>query len=435
MTIKELYKLFIQFDTVVTDTRAIVPNSLFFALKGDSFNGNLFAKEALNKGAKYAIVDENIDSLDSRLILVNNVLETLQNLANYHRRQLNIPVIGITGTNGKTTTKELIFTTLLQKYNAIATEGNLNNHIGVPLTLLKIKKQHEIAIVEMGANHLGEIAELCKIAEPNYGIITNVGKAHLEGFLSFENIIDTKLDLYRFVESVKGINFILKENSEFNDFIEKPNFINYSYKDSTANNYGKGEINDSFLKFTLEKIDDVNINKISINTKIVGLYNQSNLLAAITIGNYFKVPLDKIKLALENYTPSNNRSQLIETTRNKLILDAYNANPTSVKNALENFKEIGHPKKKIILADMLELGNFSSEEHQKITEQVIDTNIEAILIGPEFSKTKLKNKKIIKKYALAQELIDSGSLNNIKDSLILIKGSRGMKLEKLTKYL
>jgi len=435
MKINDLYKLFLECSTIVTDSRKIEPNSIYFSLKGESFNGNNFAKEALEKGAKYAIIDEKTDSSDKRLVLVNNVLDTLQQLANHHRLQFDIPIIGITGTNGKTTTKELVYTTLSTKYNTLATKGNLNNHIGVPLTLLELNAKHEIAIIEMGANHVGEILELCKIAEPNYGIVTNVGKAHLEGFGSFERIIETKKSLYDYVNTKKGINFALTENTLLNTNLESNNTIYYSCSDSNTNNFGKGEINNSYLNVSIEKLDgQITPNNI-INTQIVGLYNQYNILAAITIGNYFKIPLNQIKIALENYSPTNNRSELKKTKRNQLILDAYNANPTSVTNALENFIEMKHSNKIIILGDMLELGNYSENEHQKIVNLLIKYNLKTIIIGLEFLKTDTKGATHINKYSKTKELINSNTIQEFSDSLILIKGSRGMQLEELSKYL
>lgn len=435
MKIAELYKLFLSSPIIVTDTRRIVPNSIFFALKGDNFNGNKFAEEAISAGTSYAVIDEDIDSNNPQLIKVENVLLKLQELANYHRKQLSIPIIGITGTNGKTTTKELLLITLAQKYNVIATEGNLNNHIGVPLTLLKITKQHEIAIIEMGANHLGEIAELCQIAEPNYGIVTNVGKAHLEGFGSFENIISTKSELYRYVSSVKGTNFLLIENKEITSLLKDYNFIEYSCNNSKTLNYGTGTVSNSYLEFTLYKLQSSNITETTIETKMVGLYNQTNILAAITISNHFGVSLKQIKFALESYTPNNNRSQLEKTKKNQLILDAYNANPTSVINALENINQIQSPNKLIILGDMLELGSFSIEEHQSVVEQLLSYKIETVLIGKEFQKTNCKEANHITKFKSIQDFIESDKIKNIKGSLILIKGSRGMKLEQLVQYL
>ena len=435
MDIKKIYDVFLQTSEIVTDTRKILPNSLFFALKGANFNGNAFAIDALKKGAKYAIIDEDIKTDNPNLIFVSDVLTTLQELANYHRKQLKIPIIGITGTNGKTTTKELLLTTLSQKYKTIATEGNLNNHIGVPLTLLKIKEYHEIAIIEMGANHLGEIADLCQIAEPNYGLVTNVGKAHLEGFGSLENIIKTKSALYEYVASTGGINFILNENTDLLSLLQDYNFIKYSCENISISNYGTGTVEHSFLTFHLKQLQSYDIEETHIKTQMVGLYNQFNILASITIAHHFGVSVDKIKKALEDYTPNNNRSQLKLTFRNKLILDAYNANPTSVQNAIENLIEIKYTQKLIILADMLELGEYSLQEHQGIVNLLMHTEINTILIGTEFSKTNILDSKYITQYNTVQDFIDSNIPQQVNDTLILIKGSRGMKLEILEPYL
>ena len=427
MNIADIYSLYQQYPIVVTDTRDIIDNSIFFALKGESFNGNLFAIEAIKKGAQYAIIDEDVDTYNPSLIKVDNVLETLQNLARHHRDHFDIPVIGITGTNGKTTSKELILAILTQEYNVIATTGNFNNHIGVPLTLLRIAKEHEIAIIEMGANHAGEIKELCQIADPNYGIVTNVGLAHLEGFGSYNNIINTKIDLYKHVNENNGINFSLSENSDIHEkFNPNFKFINYSCKRPESDNYGFGKVIDSTLQFNLEKLSSNTIEPLHIQTNLVGLYNESNIMAAITIGNYFKIPLEKIKSSLEEFIPDNNRSQLIKTSENELILDAYNANPTSVLHAIDNIAEIKHSKKIIILGDMFELGQYANAKHQEIVNILISLNkINSILIGKDYKATNINNAGHIQQYESINDFINSKEIESLKNSLILIKGSRG----------
>lgn len=436
MNISLLYQLFSSSPNVVTDSRKVVPNSIYFALKGANFNGNDFAQKALVSGASYAIVDEEIALDDPKIIKVDSVLKVLQNLANFHRKQFNIPVIGITGTNGKTTTKELLNAILSQKFNVLATEGNFNNHIGVPLTLLKIRNKHDIAIVEMGANHPGEIAELCKISEPNFGLVTNVGMAHLEGFDSFENIVSTKSDLYRFVESARGTNFILKENVEILNLLNEYKFIEYSCSDSTVENFGEAILKETFVDFSIKKLNSTDLTMSPIHTKMAGLYNQTNIMAAITIGNYFGLSLEEIKSGLESYSPNNNRSQIKNTERNQLLLDAYNANPTSVSIALENIFQIKADKKLIILGDMLELGDYSELKHQEIVDALmVDQSTKVILVGPCFYKTRNANHANLNKYQSLSDLINSAVLNQVKDALILLKGSRGMGLEKLVEYL
>jgi len=413
MTIENLHTLFLKHQLIDTDTRKIRRNSLFFALKGDNFNGNKFANEALNKGASYAIIDEAEYNGD-HTILVENVLNTLQQLANFHRKQLNIPIISLTGSNGKTTTKELINAVLSKKYKTSATTGNLNNHIGVPLTLLSMTSETEIGIVEMGANHLKEIQLLCKIAEPNFGYITNFGKAHLEGFGSVEGVVKAKSELYDFlrnngakafvnsddvkqVQQSKGIEIITFNNEKI-QFIEANPFVTVQFK------------------------------KTLIKSQLIGKYNYQNIAAAIAIGNYFNVEVNEMKDAIENYIPSNNRSQIIQKGTNKIILDAYNANPSSMQAALENFKQLEDSSKIVFLGDMFELGNESSLEHQKIAELATSFHFkEVYLIGKAFSTTNVKNAFIYVSF----EAFKTSKMNPILNATILIKGSRGMALERI----
>ena len=414
MKIASLYNLYRQHFLVDTDTRNIRENTLFFALKGDNFNGNSFAEEALKLGASFAIVDEKVYQTNENVILVNNVLETLQQLANYHRRQLKIPIIGLTGSNGKTTTKELTHAILSKKYNTRATKGNLNNHIGVPLTLLSMTDKTELGVVEMGANHQKEIAFLCTISEPNFGYITNFGKAHLEGFGGIEGVIKGKSELYTF----------LKENN-------KTAFVNPDDEIQVKKTQEINTIN--FKVDALEFLEADPFVKLSYNDKIiqsnlVGAYNYSNIAAAITIGNYLKVSDKDIKEALESYVPKNNRSQIIETKNNEIILDAYNANPSSMKVALENFESITTTTKVVILGDMFELGDDSLQEHQAIVDLTISLNFDSVyFVGENFNRIKT-GKHQFKTYENFEDYIKKNPLEN---KSILIKGSRGMRLERI----
>ena len=413
MKIQNIYTLYSKHFLVDTDTRKIRENSIYFALKGENFNGNKFAKEALNKGASYAIIDEK-KYISTNTILVNNVLETLQQLANYHRDQLAIPIIGLTGSNGKTTTKELINSVLVKKYKTTATIGNLNNHIGVPLTLLSMTPETEIGIVEMGANHHKEIDFLCSLAEPDYGYITNFGKAHLEGFGSVEGVIEAKSELYNYC----------KENN-------KTVFVNPSDKIQISKSKGINTIffDTDNLKFTeVNPFVKLSYKNNSIQSNLIGKYNFNNIAAAITIGSYFKVNDQLIKEAIEEYIPTNNRSQIIQKGRNKIILDAYNANPTSVKAALENFSLLTDKNKIVVLGDMFELGKDSEYEHQSISDLCEALKFETVLlVGESFHQAKTKNKT----FNSFKELKTYVEMNKISNSTILIKGSRGMALERL----
>lgn len=431
MEINKIHKHFLDSSGICTDTRKIKANSIFVSLKGSNFNGNKFALQALKDGAKYAIVDEKEFAINDNIILVKNCLQTLQELANYHRNQFKIPVIGITGSNGKTTSKELINIVLQKKYNTLATKGNLNNHIGVPLTLLEMNSNHEIAIIEMGANKPGDIKELAEIAEPNYGIITNIGKAHLEGFKNYEGVINTKTELFRFIQ--KNSDGVLFYNED--DEIIKDNLPN----EISSASYGKK--NESSIKGELIKLSPYvemkweKENYISpiLKNQMIGEYNFYNYLAAICIGNYFNVSEDLINQAVEEYTPTNNRSQIKKTDKNTLILDCYNANPTSMKSAIDSFRMNQAIDKIAIIGDMLELGNESKTEHQKIIELLNEYKINYITVGPifetiEHSKPKFKN---------TIDLIENIKFKNIEimNSLVLLKGSRGIGLEKLEEVL
>ncbi|WP_299061939.1 UDP-N-acetylmuramoyl-tripeptide--D-alanyl-D-alanine ligase [uncultured Polaribacter sp.] len=411
--INEIYKLYSKHYLVDTDTRNIRKNSLFFALKGDNFNGNKFAEKALELGASYAIVDEKAYKTNDHILLVDNVLETLQKLANYHRKTLKAPIIGLTGSNGKTTTKELINIVLSKKYKTTATKGNLNNHIGVPLTLLSMTPKTEIGIVEMGANHQKEIALLSTICEPDFGYITNFGKAHLEGFGGIEGVIKGKSELYTFLEKNNKIAFI---NPKDKIQVDKTRNIKRVTFDDTLSFL---EVN-PFVKILFKTNE--------IQSNLIGKYNYTNIAIACTIGNYFKINETNIKNAIESYISDNNRSQIIEKRSNKILLDAYNANPSSMKAALENFEAIDEKSKTVILGDMFELGKESKEEHQKIVDLVNSLGFErSYFVGENFYKTNTKN-KLFKTF---DDLLKYIKDNPLKHQSILIKGSRGMRLERL----
>ena len=427
MRIEELYQCFLQCDGITTDTRKITPNSFFFALKGDNFNANEFAQEALNKGALFAVIDEKKYLTDeNKIFLVNNVLQTLQELANYHRNQLGLPVIALTGSNGKTTTKELINVVLSKKYKTIATIGNLNNHIGVPLTLLSIKEDTDIAIVEMGANHQKEIELLCAIAEPDFGYITNFGKAHLEGFGGIEGVIKGKSEMY---------DYLIQNHKTI--FINADDPIQLT-KTATANRYSfstniENKPNVYISNCSANPLVTINYNNTSINSHLIGIYNANNINAAITIGKYFNVTDSEIKDAIENYIPNNNRSQLIEKNSNKIILDAYNANPSSMAAALTNFQQLDGSKI-AFLGDMFELGNESLDEHKKIIESIVNTrNIQFYFIGKDFYTSKIEQPHL--NYFESYEDFLNHKLDPITNKTILIKGSRGMALERILEKL
>lgn len=433
MYLTEIYNRFIQYPLISTDTRKELRNSLFFCLSGENFNGNQFAKQALENGAAYVVLDDkNYYIEDSRYILVENCLETLQSLAKHHRSHFNIPLIGITGSNGKTTTKELISEVLKKNYSIVSTEGNLNNHIGVPLTLLRINYQTDIAVVEMGANHADEIEFLCKIALPNYGIITNIGKAHLEGFGSLEVIKRTKLALYRAVKKQKGIVFVNFEDSLLRTEAVNLNTISYGFQKEFN---VAGQILSEFPFLEMNWGIKNNKEKFNIKSQIFGAFNFPNLMAAIAVGNYFGISGPTISKAIESYTPKNNRSQFVKGNTNELIMDAYNANPSSMNIAIQNFLKDKHPKKMVILGDMFELGDFALIEHELILKSLVNTDlIKVILIGPLFH-TFNKIYPNFYFYQSAQELINSLNSHIFKDMRILIKGSRGIKLEVLENYL
>ena len=432
MELSSLYQYYMKCGSVSTDSRHCTPGSLFFALHGASFDGNRFAAQALADGCSFAVID-NADYLvegDERYLLVDDTLKTLQDLARYHRRELRIPVIAITGTNGKTTTKELVAAVLSRGYNVLATEGNLNNHIGVPLTLLKISHENQIAVIEMGANHPGEIKELALIAEPDCGMITNVGKAHLEGFGSFEGVIQTKNELFDYLRTKEdAVAFVNYDNSLLCEMAHDLKCIYYGTNTSLSVS-GHTANSASLLTFVWRTAEKSEYHRVF--TRLIGDYNLYNALAAITIGTYFNVDDAEISKAIADYTPQNNRSQLTETSDNTLVVDAYNANPSSMMAALENFRDSRGGNKMVILGDMRELGKDSAVEHQKIVDflQKCDCG-QVILVGSEFSAT--KNDYL--NFADTAQLIDYLKANKPVGFTILIKGSNGIKLSTITEYL
>ncbi|TPN81399.1 UDP-N-acetylmuramoyl-tripeptide--D-alanyl-D-alanine ligase [Aquimarina algicola] len=421
MTIHQIHQLFLKSNGISTDTRKIEQNAIFFALKGENFDGNTYADRALELGAKYAVIDDKKHKTTDNHILVSNSLDTLQKLATYHRQYLDIPIIALTGSNGKTTTKELINCVLSSKFNTTATIGNLNNHIGVPLTLLSMSKDTQVGIVEMGANHQGEIELLCNITMPDYGFITNIGKAHLEGFGGLKGVLKGKTELYRHLKKNNKIVFL---NLEDKKLVE-------ASKDISTYTFSEFNTGNVCVKF-IEANPNVTIsfNDITIESNLIGAYNFSNIAAAITIGSYFDINKENIKKAIEGYTPKNNRSQIIQTAKHTIILDAYNANPSSMEAAIKNFEQLNASHKIVFLGDMFELGEEASVEHQKIASLINNTNTDNIyLIGSNFYKTSTTDIRI-KKFESYDDFKSQFYLNSEK-STILIKGSRGMKLERI----
>jgi len=430
MKIEQLYQIFLKSKSVTTNSRIVESNAIFFALKGENFNGNVYAKNALENGCSYSIVDDPEYVQSDKYILVNDVLKTLQLLGNYHRRQLNIPIIAITGTNGKTTTKELVANVLSKKYNVSYTKGNLNNHIGVPLTLLSMSKNTEIGIVEMGANHMNEIKDLCEIAEPNFGVITNIGKAHLEGFGSFDNIIKTKKELYEYIKTKNGKVFFNSNNSILLDIVKKLSLNSIAFGNSESRVYAEIIPSELFLSFNIN-IGDF---KTIVKTQLIGNYNIENVLAAASIGYYNGINPELIVSAIEEYVPQNNRSQFSETTKNKLFLDAYNANPTSVEASVKNFVSLDIKNKCIVLGDMLELGKESKSEHKKILELLNNYSFDKIILVGKIYKS-LDVKIHILQFENVDDLRIWIKTNNLNNFNILIKGSRGIQLEKIVELL
>lgn len=423
--IEQIYKLYSQKYRVTTDSRKIDDGSVFFALKGEHFDGNDFAYQVANDNIAACVVADRKDlPYHERLFIVDDSLTALQQLAKMHRERCGIPVIAITGTNGKTTTKELIAAVLSKKYNIIYTQGNFNNHLGLPLTLLQIRPETEIAVVEMGANHPGEIAQLCSIAQPDFGIITNIGKAHIEGFGSFEGVVKTKNELYQYLkakdESQKTKVFVNGNNDLLMQLSEGMDRVVYEAKDERL----KAKDRSPFL--------EVEWNGKNIKTKLVGEYNYENVMAAITIGRHFKVEDELIIEALESYCPTNNRSQYIKTDKNEIVMDAYNANPTSMSHSIKNFRNISGDEHLLILGDMRELGHESAEEHHKIIMLLKELDFKNVmLVGEEFKKVN----DSYDSYTDIDELVEHIKENDISGCKILVKGSRGVRLEKVINLL
>ena len=422
MSIEEIYKIYLQFPSVQTDSRNLQKDDLFFALKGPNFNANDFAKQALELDAAYVVVDELLPFQDARIIQVNDVLQTLQDLAKHHRNQFTIPFIAITGSNGKTTTKELLHEVLSTTYKTYTTEGNLNNHIGIPLTILKIKKDAEIAVIEMGANHLHEIEGYCKYAQPTHGLITNIGKAHLEGFGGVEGVKKGKGELFDYLNQHDKLAFVNADDTAVADLGAKlKNTI--SYGNLSHDLSGKIIANTPFIEVEIHGAET-----FTISTQLVGNYNLPNILAAVCVGQYFSIENEKIKYAIENYMPTNSRSQLLKIDSNTIILDAYNANPSSMKVAIENFAAIKSEHKILMLGDMKELGLESLQEHQSIISLIQQFKWDkVVLVGENFASIQhpfisFKNVMEAKDWFIKQDF---------KNSHILIKGSRSIKMEKV----
>lgn len=423
--IEELYQLFLQANSITTDSRNIKSGQIFFALKGEHFDGNIFAQKALEQGAAYVVIDNPQYQINDKCMLTDNVLHTLQQLAHYHLKQINPKtIIAITGSNGKTTTKELVQSVLATTFRTHYTKGNLNNHIGIPLTLLEMQAGTEIAIIEMGANHQKEIEGYCKYVHPTHGIITNCGKAHLEGFEGIEGIQKGKGELYDYLQQHGGLVFVNGDDAILLKMLSDRNMHNFiSYGNRTDNNFqSKILLENPFLKIRFEDIE--------IHSNLFGSYNYSNIMCAIAVGKYFEVSNAQIKYAIENYKPTNARSQVIEKNGYQLILDAYNANPTSMQHALESFAKSTAKHKVVLLGDMFELGEYAAQEHQKIVDLAIQLKFDTIvLVGNEFNKTIAPNTVI--KFHTSTETQQWFQQQNFSDTEILLKGSRSMKMEKV----
>jgi UDP-N-acetylmuramoyl-tripeptide--D-alanyl-D-alanine ligase len=430
MNVASLYQLYTQYPIICTDTRAIKPNSIFFALKGPNFNANEYATEALQKGAAYAVIDQPTYAKNEKYIVVPDALNALQQLALLHRQTLNIPVIAIVGSNGKTTTKELITCVLKQHYNVHATPGNFNNHIGLPLTLLQLNKAHQIAIIEMGANHIGENALLCEIAQPNYGMITNNGKDHLEGFGSIEGVAQSNSELYYYLLKNDGIAFVNANDEWLMRMANRlPKKITYAANDSEKN--ASADIIGNALKLRPDILFTLNGNdSVPIKSLLNGDYNFDNIMAAVAFGLTLKIPLEKIKKGIEDYTPSNNRSQLLIKGSNTIYLDAYNANPSSMEVALKNFASIEAKPKLAIMGDMFELGEYSFAEHKNMIDLCTALNIDEVwLVGNEFGKHAIPHH--MHHFATTQLAFNHLQQHRLEHTHLFLKGSRGMKLETL----
>ena len=425
-TIEEIYRLFLRFPQISIDSRNVIPGSVFFGIKGDKFDGNKFAVEALNHGAAYAVTDDRSLSADSRHILVSDTLETLQKLASIHRSRVAAKIIGVTGSNGKTTTKELIGNVLSSTFKTVITRGNLNNHIGVPMTLLSVKEDTSFAVVEMGANHPGEIASLCKIARPDFGIITNIGKAHLEGFGNFQGVIKAKSELYSFIRQSGGTVFVNRDNELLWELSAGMNIFSYG---SSIKADCTGEITEKDPSIAIAWHSGLQHG--SLKTRLYGDYNFENVMAAVSVGLFFGINAEDIDQAISSYQPENNRSQITRTDHNILLLDAYNANPSSMSTALNNFRNYTASSKMIILGDMMELGDTSLEEHREIVALIRKFSFNRVcFIGEQFSEAAKGGQELC--FAGIQQAEKWFRDNPVRNMTIMLKGSRKMMLEKLT---
>lgn len=427
VSIDKLYSLYQLYNKITTDSRQVEEGCLFFALKGENFDGNAYAQNAIEAGAAFAVIDdEKYDSENT--LLVDNVLHALQQLARMHRRKYQFPVLAITGSNGKTTTKELINAVLSRKYRVTATKGNLNNHIGVPVTLLDIRDDSQLAIIEMGANHQGEIANLCSVAEPTHGLITNIGKAHLGGFGGYEGVIKAKSELYAWLRA-KGCDvFVNEDNPLLMELTKGMHRIGYGGGTGVVAR-GNAIENTEYLEINWVTPDEVKL----VATRLVGNYNFENVMAAICAGMYFNVPFGDIQEAISSYIPSNSRSQALKTAKNSIILDAYNANPTSMKAAIDNFRQVAAERKMVILGDMLELGDESLEEHRAVVKMTEESVFDvAVFVGPDFMKTVSGR---FTSFRTSQEATSWLASQDFRNYTILVKGSRGIKMEKVLEAL
>lgn len=447
-TIEEIYEIYLQHPVISTDTRNIATGCLFFALKGDKFDANTFAQKAIEAGAAYAVIDNPEYEAGEQYLLVADALTALQNLAAYHRSQLEIPVIGLTGTNGKTTTKELINAVLSQRFKTLATQGNLNNHIGVPLTILRITAEHEMAVIEMGANHQKEIALLCSIAQPTHGLITNVGKAHLEGFGGVEGVKIGKGEMYDYLvqsESPKdgksernAVAFINSDDAVLVGMQQDRHLTNAIYygKNDHPGNIISGKLVDNSPLLTLEWTDNLEGGSYIVPTNLTGAYNLDNILVAICIGATFGLAPEEISNGIASYEPKNNRSQISRTATNMLICDFYNANPSSMFVAIDNMAKMHAGKKVLILGDMFEMGEASAAEHAAVIKKALETPVDQrIFIGKDFCYQQTTGTEHATFYSTAEEAIAGLQTNPITNATILIKGSRGMALERLVELL
>ncbi len=425
MEIKELYDLYKKSYKVVKDTRDDVNNAIYFSLKGENFNGNKYALQALENGANYAVIDEEAYQVDQRMILVEDALTSLQQLATYHRQQLKFPILALTGSNGKTTSKELIHAVLNEQFNCYATKGNFNNHIGVPLSLLSMTPEHNFGVVEMGANHQLEIENLCEIALPDFGYITNFGRVHLEGFGSFEGVVKGKTEMYRHIKK-HGKKVFVNEDDPIQ--MEKSTGMDRILFGVRGTDYKVTFLGaDPFVR--------IEFCGIHIESQLIGSYNFANIAAAVSMGKYFGVQLEKIKRAIEGFVPDNNRSQIINRESNRIILDAYNANPNSMEVAIHNLANLSAVNKVAILGDMFELGKDSAMEHQKIADLAVKSDLDRVyLIGETFAKTKVSNKEVVLLKSF-EEFTEHFKGHSLKDTTVLIKASRGMALERVLDYL